>query len=1317
MKKSKKLLVFLLATLCVVGTAGVMTGCGFLNEQSSASEEMSISFKDNFPTHLTVNVSVDISQYVAYEKGMSLTLKAEYTDESGAKKSYETFGTSFMPTTLHDVTLTVGVKDTNITIEKTVPVKISAPKVLSSETVIRYRGEEFELDSLKEGLNVLAPNNEFEFKATELTFIGSDEHVDLSGLEKYTLTEAGMYEVKYEVYNAGGSAQGTLLLFSKRILTDNEKGDLSNYGEGITGQSSGRVVVDEVDMAENSDWSYTVWAPSNATGVDVYNYAPNYWTNYGMLELEGGIDLSRYYLEFDVKFSKDSRDLFSIRMVDEAVTIASNEKIIQREGVADENGEYAWQHVSMKDMYKYGTYQYIRFMIMHPLTSDSSSYDANNVWVKFDNVRLCEYDVPYEYHEAVDYVKTEADYIAEDGAFEEGLQLWENMDDNSRATYLAQDGAYTNEVTEFNFTLDSAEIDEYRFVLGARVKEAGSYNEGVYLDFRRDAYGAFFAVYTPIGLNANYYLTAANCYFTSGHNYTVTFGVIDRTLKLIVQDNTSSQIVLEYEYVFAENVTLPENGGFGFWSYKNIIVACKKPHTYIEEVDVAEVTISEFSIGQNNRADYFDLMIGNGTMQKAIVSDSNNIAKADGTFGTTSTWLNWTESTFKFFVGVLANSRTSFQIFPTGYTAQIGDRLSIPEGATIIVDGYTVIFGETFEVWFNGETWQTEYVEAPPVEEKTESISQLTYSSCNAEYKTINLTSVNGTDKYKWSSVKANYNGEEIDATIVWENETTIQIGTGKDWAEGDVFTLKAGSSFTQIDVTFTFAVDYSVYYYDGTWHEEPKPEALEVTISGFSFGTNNRADYFDLIIENGGMQSAILSSGDLTHVEGTFGTTSTWGENMWKFFVGVLASSENSFQIFPTGKTVEAGHKLVVPQGATIIVDGYTVIFGEGLEVWYNGTTWQMEEYVGEQPDPNPDPDPEPEGPTKMTLTELDARSIYADGMYQIYFKVDIINSGATWGGWDNNASVVLNGVETKADGWCFASKSLLYVQVTTDQEANPITIAKGTALKINGMDYEIAEDFNVYYYDGAWQTQIKKECTISNFSFGATNKVDRVDLVIGDGTLPADFVSYGAANNLSYAEGTFGATATWNDSKFKGIVGVLTNGNNGFMIFPSGATAQVNDVLTIPQGATIVANGYTIIFGEEVKLTFDGIMWTMEGVEVQTTKMTISSIASNSVCSDNMYQIYLKTNIDNTGATWANWDNSAEVDLNGMETKADGWCFANNGKNSLLYLQVTTTETPNPITVVKGTILNINGTLYEITEDFHIYYYDGAYHAEPQA
>ena len=494
MKKTRKLLTILMTAFCFAGVGGVVTGFSSCAQDNEAEQTEGISFKENFPTHLTVNVSIDISQYVEYERGVSLSLTAEYIDASGVKQTYNTFGTSFMPTELYDVTLTVEVKDTNIRITKTVPVKIPAPKVINSDTVIRYRGEEFALDSLKEGLNVLAPNNQYTFKALKATLLGGNEVVDLSELTTYAFVNAGTYEVEYEVFNDGGKTSGYLIVFSKRILTENETEDLSNYGEGVVAQSSGRVVVDEEDKAENSDWSYVIWADRSATGLDVFDYAPNYWTNYGMLALEGGIDLSQYYLEFDVKFSKDSRELFSIRMVDETQTTTSGEKIVNREGDPDENGEYGWQHVSMKDMYKYGTYQYLRLIVMHPMTADSSTYDVNNVWVKIDNVRLCKYDVPYEYHEAVNYVKTDTNYTAVEGEFEEKVTLWPNMEDDSIPTYLAQDGIYSNEVTEYNFTINDAEIDNYRFVLGARVSKAGSYEEGVYLDFRRDVGGAYFAV-------------------------------------------------------------------------------------------------------------------------------------------------------------------------------------------------------------------------------------------------------------------------------------------------------------------------------------------------------------------------------------------------------------------------------------------------------------------------------------------------------------------------------------------------------------------------------------------------------------------------------------------------------------------------------------------------------------------------------------------------------------------------------------------------------------------------------------------------------
>lgn len=1312
MKKTKKLLAVLCASICVIGTAGIICGCDSNQNSLSSEKTAPIAFTEDFPANLTLNVSVDISQYVEYEKGQSLTMTAEYTDANGVKKFYETFGTSFMPTELGDVTITITLKDTNISISKTVPVKVSAPKVLSSETVIRFRGEEFEVDGLKEGLNVLAPNDEYTFKALKATLLGGDEVVDLSGVTTYAFVNAGTYEVEYEVYNDGGSTEGTLLVYSKRVLTENEAADLSNYGVGVVAQSSGKVVVDEEDKAENSDWSYAIWADSSATGVDVFDYAPTYWTNYGMLELEGGIDLSRYYLEFDVKFSKDSRALFAIRMVDETQTTTSGEKIVAREGAADENGEYAWQHVSMKDMYKYGTYQYLRIVVMHPLTSDSSSYDANNVFVKIDNVKLCEYDVPYEYHESVNYVKTEADYKAQDGEFEEEVTLWANMDDAGRATYLAQDGAYTNEVTEFNFTIDNAEAEKYRFVLGARVSDAGSYNEGVYLDFRRDASAAFFAVYAPEGLKSGNNLDAQHCYFTSGHNYTATFGIIDNTISLWIYDNTTNQIVLEYEYLL-DGVTIPENGGFGFWAYENINVACKKPHIYVKPQEATEVTITQLSLGEYNSATGFDVMIGNGTLQQVFISETNNLSSADGTFGTTSTW---NDRKFQGQVGVIGFTRTAFRFFPTGNPApQVGDKLTVPEGATIIVEGYTVVFGEAFEVWYNGATWQMEYVEVPQQPDKPDipedpnAVTMITLEELEARsvydngmyqlYFTMDITQTGATWGGWDNNAKVMFNDAETKADgwcFASSGLLYVQLTTDD---EANPLTIVKGTALTINGKKYEIANDYNVYYYDGAWQTEAKPEPQEVTLSAYSFGAINGVDRVDIVFGNGTLQKAIAGYTDnLTNVEGTFGTSSTWNEDAFPTRVGVLPNGANGLMIFPSGRTAESGDKLTVPAGATIIIEGYTAIFGETLELWFNGATWQMEEVSV--------------APTTVLVTTL----IYKESNAEYKTLNFASENGATeyvWG----KTTAEYNGVETQMN-IVWENATLLQIGTGKDwAEGDVFTIKAGKTFVQAGTIYEFASDYILYYYDGAWHTEAKpeaKEVTISNFSCGAINNDKEVDLIIGSGKLPADFVTYGAGNNLSYAEGTFGTTSLWNTSKFKGMVGVLSNTATSFQIFPSGAVPQNGDVILIPQGATMIANGYTVIFGEELKLTYNGILWTLGDEVVQTTKMTISKISSNSVLAGEMYQIYLKTNVVNTGATWGGWDNNAMVDLNGTEKKADGWCFASD---VLLYLQVTTAEVPNPITVKKGTLLNINGTLYEITDDFHIYYYDGAFHMEPQA
>ncbi|MBQ5929372.1 MAG: hypothetical protein IIX02_01115, partial [Clostridia bacterium] len=691
--------------VCVTMFAAMclLTGCGKQNKAS-------ISFKDTMVSYVTVNTTLNVSEYLEYTEGYDVELKAEY-----AGGSYKTYGLSFMPTELGEVTLTASLKGTKAKATATVEVRIAPPKVTSENECIRYRGEAFEIDSLKEALNVVAKNDEYTFKAISATLLGGEEVISFDGLTEYTFADVGNYEIAYELSNAGGTTEGTFVLWVKRVLTENELNDISNYGQGIFSKDSATVTVDETEKAENSDWCFVVKADPAATGKSDTDYTQNYWTNYAHLQIEDGISLSEKYLELDLQFSADSRDLMIFQFVDAGFTQASVDYVVRAvEG-------RSWQHVSFKDVYKYGNYEYLRIIVLHPQTSDLESYNAANVWVKIDNVTLHEYDVPYEYNEPITYTYTENDYTASEG-FEEAKMLWSDLANSKNYTSIIQVGEYSNEETEFNFTLKDAGIGAYEFAIGARVDNDDPM-KGVFVEFKRDAGNAFFNVWgTRL---AGQWIDAQTLFFADGHNYTIRLAVDGTTLKMVIIDNTTEQTIANYEKDLSGYV-MGETGGFIFTTRKDVEVACMKPHAIIVEQEVKETTISNITIGDTNTPAYIHLNIGSGQFPAGIISGTNNLAYAEGTFSQGATWTTATDALkFKGNVGVLADTATTLQVFPTGTTPSIGDKLNIPEGSTIIVGEYKTTFGEEVNFWFNGETWQTEEV-ARPGEPKEVTIKNIT---------------------------------------------------------------------------------------------------------------------------------------------------------------------------------------------------------------------------------------------------------------------------------------------------------------------------------------------------------------------------------------------------------------------------------------------------------------------------------------------------------------------------------------------------------------------------------------------------------------
>ena len=131
-------------------------------------------------------------------------------------------------------------------------------------------------------------------------------------------------------------------------------------------------------------------------------------------------------------------------------------------------------------------------------------------------------------------------------------------------------------------------------------------------------------------------------------------------------------------------------------------------------------------------------------------------------------------------------------------------------------------------------------------------------------------------------------------------------------------------------------------------------------------------------------------------------------------------------------------------------------------------------------------------------------------------------------------------------------------------------------------------------------------------------------------------------------------------------------------------------------------IANDYTVYI-------YDGGVHDTE--KVVATPVTITGLnAASSVTSrddGNLYSLYLTTNLE-LSADWDNWDNSAEIYINGTEEYKGDACWGING--GVLYIQKVISKgiTVNSITIKEGTQYTINDVLYEISNDYTVYIKD---------
>ena len=1405
---------WLLVCVTMFAALCLLTGCG---EQNKAS----ISFKDTMVSYVTMNTTLNVSEYLEYTEGYDVELKAEY-----AGGSYKTYGLSFMPTELGEVTLTASLKGTKAKATTTVEVRIAPPKVMSENECIRYRGEAFEIDSLKEALNVVAKNDEYTFKAISATLLGGDEVISFDGLTEYTFANVGNYEIAYELSNAGGTTEGTFVLWVKRVLTDNEINDISNYGQGIFSKDSATVTVDETEKAENSDWCFVVKADPAATGKSDTDYTQNYWTNYAHLQIEDGISLSEKYLELDLQFSADSRDLMIFQFVDAGFTQSSVDYVVRAV-----DGR-PWQHVSFKDVYKYGNYEYLRIIVLHPQTSDLESYNAANVWVKVDNVTLHEYDVPYEYNEPITYTYTENDYTASEG-FEEAKMLWSDLANSKNYTSIIQVGEYANEETEFNFTLKDAGIGAYEFAIGARVDNDDPM-KGVFVEFKRDAGNAFFNVWgTSL---AGQWIDAQTLFFADGHNYTVRLAVDGATLKMVIIDNTTEQTIVKYEKDLSASV-MGETGGFIFTTRKDVEVACMKPHAIIVEQEVKETTISNITIGDANTPSYIHLNIGSGQFPAGIISTSNNLAYAEGTFSQGATWTTAAdELKFKGNVGVLADTATTLQVFPTGTTPSIGDKLNIPQGSTIIVGEYKTTFGEEVNFWFNGETWQAEEVapETPPVNpDEPEQPEEPT------------VTVISGVVIGEWcastssaSQLRLNATSNNVPTTIVnWNSQLGI-AGVSSMYGAGDVtwFAMDISPAatvgtaitiptkeFVVDGVTYKFDQEYT-FYFDGTaWGtefvavpEEPEVPAVTV-ISGVIIGewcastssanqlrVNATSENIPTLVVNWNKQLGIVGVNSMygggadwfamdLDPAATVGTAITipttefvvdgmtykfdqeytfyfdgtaWGTDYvatpiapvvisgvvigewcaeystanqlrvnaisnnipttvvnWNKQLGIVGVSSMygggaDWFAMDLSPAATVGTAITIPT-TEFVVDGVTYKFDQEYTFYFDGTAWGTEFVAVPE---------EPEVPAVTVISELTVRPSQNQTASLAYINVasnnvPVPNPAENW-----NKQLGIAGVASMYGG---TSEWFAFELSTPATVGTVVVLPADKEFTVEGKAYKFDKEYSIYFDGSVWTMEFvavpeepsePKEVTIKNITLGENKAIGHVTLVIGEGTLQSAVV--GSTSNWSSCD-TFGKVAKIGEHTFYAVCGVLANGANGIVLFPTAQYVTEGVKLNIPVNATVTVGEYSVIFGEEVNLWFNGETWQAEEYVVtppvtpdpeEPAGNVISGLSISTWTTSNATSLYINVTSNNIPTTVVNW---VWTGAGGSQSEFGSAVFSNKtnissnisiyGGGADFFIATALDAVAGSKLVIPGNkIFTVDGKDYTFDQDY-TFYFDG--------
>lgn len=406
-----------------------------------------------------------------------------------------------------------------------------------------------------------------------------------------------------------------------------------------------------------------------------------------------------------------------------------------------------------------------------------------------------------------------------------------------------------------------------------------------------------------------------------------------------------------------------------------------------------------------------------------------------------------------------------------GYVPIEGDVITIPAGIQFTCANKLYEITNEYKMEYDGTTW-IPYVPTTPL-----TLGEILSNSGTANhpsdadrmlYRVYVSTGQTGTAPWTGGddNVKVYVNGtEEVNCSFVWADnpgELLIQLDV-ENTRNIESITVKKGTEATINGALYEVQNDdYTVYYYDGSFHAEPKPAPTEPK----SIAITERYEQFDASAA-GTTPEQIGFRVDKT-IEGGenwFDCVITSGEVLlndsakagWK----IQTTGTNTFNLVCWNYTPVAGDIIKFSAGTQFTGNGAVYELANDYAIKYDGTKWgtfvKADEFI--------------------TITgrhkDFDV-SAKGETPEQIGFAVEeTIDGGDLW--FDckvTYGSILLNGV---AQGeWKIQTTGTnnfnLVCWYYTSVEGDVITIPAGTQFTGNGVVYEVSKDVSIIYHNGEW-------------------------------------------------------------------------------------------------------------------------------------------------------------------------------------------------------------------------------------------------------